>query len=172
MTTLDNDDSLLLRCWRQQFCSSCLNTQSCNWCPFTQSCTPNTYSIPLLAPVYDENICPHWAERWEVRTRPLGCQVSTITALSVIISVLSTLTVMGLIWLIIITAKQLKRGMSSQDWGGNGEDQTWLSYAWGSRLWDPREWGSTSTTARNSHRRSTSSEQDPLLGTPTTRSSL
>ncbi|KAK4160915.1 hypothetical protein QBC43DRAFT_108055 [Cladorrhinum sp. PSN259] len=165
------DDSLLLRCWRQQSCSSCLDTKSCNWCPFTQSCTPNTYAIPLLAPAYDENICPHWAERWEVRTRPLGCQVSTITALSVISSVLSTLMVMGLIWLIFLTTKRLKRRISSQDWGANGEDQTWLNYARGWRIWDPREWGSTSTATGNQHLGRTSSEQDPLLSTPTTRNS-
>ena len=31
----EEDDSLiLLRCWRQQSCSSCLDTSSCNWCPF------------------------------------------------------------------------------------------------------------------------------------------
>jgi hypothetical protein len=57
----------------------------------TQTCVPNNYAVPPLAPAYDEDICPHWAERWDIRTRPLGCQVSTITSLTGIISVLSTL---------------------------------------------------------------------------------
>lgn len=126
----------------------------------TQSCTPNTYAIPLLAPAYDENICPHWAERWEVRTRPLGCQVSTITALSVIIAVLSTLTVVFLIWLILVTTRRLKRRMMSSSTSRGDGEQTWLAYTRSWRIWNPRAWGSTSRTIRNP---STISEQDPLL---------
>lgn len=62
---------------------------------------PNNYAIPPLAPAYDEDICPHWAERWDIRTRPLGCQVSTITSLTCIISVLSTLAFLSLSYLAI-----------------------------------------------------------------------
>ncbi|KAK4461256.1 hypothetical protein QBC42DRAFT_94915 [Cladorrhinum samala] len=165
----DDDSLILLRCWRQQSCSSCLDTSSCNWCPFTQSCTPNTYAIPLLAPAYDENICPYWAERWEVRTRPLGCQVSTITALSVIIAVLSTLAVAFLIWLILVSTRRLKRRITSGSTSWEDGEQTWLAYARSWRTWNPREWGSTSRTMRNHP--STISEQDPLLQASATRNS-
>lgn len=61
------------------------------------SCVPNNYTVQALAPAYDENICPHWAERWEIRTRPLGCQVSTITSLTSVISIASTLVVLLII---------------------------------------------------------------------------
>ena len=67
----------------------------------TQTCVPNPYAIQALAPAYDADICPHWAERWDIRTRPLGCQVSTITSLTCIISVLSTLAFLLLSWLAI-----------------------------------------------------------------------
>ncbi|KAH6961499.1 hypothetical protein DER45DRAFT_201787 [Fusarium avenaceum] len=80
-----------LRCWKRQTCKGCLATSQCSWCPFTWSCVPNTQKIPLLAPAYDENVCPHWAERWELRTRPLGCQVSSITSLTAIVTIISTL---------------------------------------------------------------------------------
>ncbi|KLU85307.1 hypothetical protein MAPG_04335, partial [Magnaporthiopsis poae ATCC 64411] len=94
------DDKQFLRCWRHQDCQPCLVEDGCSWCPFASSwtCTPNAYSIPLLAPAYNENICPHWAERWEIRTRPLGCQVSTITALTGAVSIASTLTIVALVF--------------------------------------------------------------------------
>src|SRR6478735_6203723 len=62
----------------------------------TWSCVPNTSNIPLLAPAYNENVCPHWAERWELRTRPLGCQVSSITSLTAIVTIISTLVFVSL----------------------------------------------------------------------------
>ncbi|EJT76443.1 hypothetical protein GGTG_06362 [Gaeumannomyces tritici R3-111a-1] len=98
------DDKQFLRCWRHQDCGACLVEDGCSWCPFSWTCTSNTYSIPLLAPAYDDKICPHWAERWEIRTRPLGCQVSTITTLTGAVSIASTLIIVGIIffafWLI------------------------------------------------------------------------
>ncbi|KAL2165460.1 hypothetical protein VTH06DRAFT_758 [Thermothelomyces fergusii] len=84
-----------LRCWRRQLCPSCLDQPGCSWCPF--ACVPNTAAIPLLAPASDAQICPHRSERWELRTRPLGCRVSAITALSVLAAVASTLALVGLV---------------------------------------------------------------------------
>ncbi|KAK3942176.1 hypothetical protein QBC46DRAFT_406639 [Diplogelasinospora grovesii] len=81
------DDKHLLRCWKQQNCGDCLGEYDRSWCPF------------LLAPAYDDDVCPHWAERWEIRTHPFGCQVSTITSLTGIISILSTLVFVLLVWL-------------------------------------------------------------------------
>lgn len=73
------------------------------------SCVPNNHTIQALAPAYDENVCPHWAERWEIRTRPLGCQVSTITSLTSIISIASTLVVLSVILLIAWAFARLRR---------------------------------------------------------------
>ncbi|ORY66262.1 uncharacterized protein BCR38DRAFT_313518, partial [Pseudomassariella vexata] len=83
-------------CWKQQNCYSCLDQSACSWCPFSWTCVPNSNRIPLLAPAEDKNVCPHWAERWEIRTRPLGCQVSTITTLTALVSIFSTLFVVVL----------------------------------------------------------------------------
>jgi hypothetical protein len=69
---------------------------------------PNTARVPILAPAGDENICPHWAERWEVRARPLGCHVSTITALTALGTVACTLVFVLHIWLLIIGVRRLR----------------------------------------------------------------
>ncbi|KAF8866614.1 hypothetical protein BDZ45DRAFT_278036 [Acephala macrosclerotiorum] len=63
----------------------------------SQTCIPNPYSPPLFAPFHNPDICPLWYERWELRTKPLGCYVSTITFLSVIVTVISTLLIVGIL---------------------------------------------------------------------------
>lgn len=101
-------DDMLRICWSKQDCSSCLNTAwmkaddgggsvGCSWCPGSQTCIPNPYSPPLFAPFHNPDICPLWYERWELRTKPLGCYVSTITFLSVIVTVISTLLIVGIL---------------------------------------------------------------------------
>lgn len=70
---------------------------------------PNTYAVPALAPAFDEDVCPHWAERWELRTRPLGCQVSTITSLTSLVSVASTLLLVLLIVVLVRSIRWLRR---------------------------------------------------------------
>ncbi|KOS22019.1 hypothetical protein ESCO_002341 [Escovopsis weberi] len=96
--SLANDAAALFDwCWTQQSCGGCLSREKCSWCPYTWTCVPNEYDIPLLAPAYNDKVCPHWAERWELRTRPLGCQVSTITALTAAGAVSATLLAMLLI---------------------------------------------------------------------------
>lgn len=102
-------DKHFLRCWARQSCGACLDQARCSWCPFTQSCVPNNYTIPALAPAYNEDICPHWAERWEIRTRPLGCQVSTITSLTSIVSIVATLLVVLLVFWVTRGIKRLNR---------------------------------------------------------------
>ncbi|KAH7133541.1 hypothetical protein EDB81DRAFT_105001 [Dactylonectria macrodidyma] len=99
----------LLRCWTKQNCDGCLNTARCSWCPYTSSCVPNSYAIPALAPAYDDKICPHWSEKWEIRTRPLGCHVSTITTLTTIVTIASTLTLVGLLFGLVFSIRRLRR---------------------------------------------------------------
>ncbi|KAL1879936.1 hypothetical protein VTK73DRAFT_6632 [Phialemonium thermophilum] len=103
------DEPEFLLCWKQQNCGSCLKRSRCSWCPFTQSCVFNKYGIQPLAPAYDENICPHWAERWEIRTHPLGCQVSTITSLTSLVSVASTLAVLLIIVLLVVGVRRCRK---------------------------------------------------------------
>lgn len=60
---------------------------------------PNKYPIPLLAPAYQPDICPHPDERWELRTKPFGCRASSFTSFAVAIAVLSSLVAVLLLWL-------------------------------------------------------------------------
>lgn len=68
--------------------------------------------MQLLAPAYDEQICPHWAERWELRSQPLGCQVSTITTISTSVAILSTLAVILVVNIIVLCCRCMVRGMA------------------------------------------------------------
>jgi len=112
---------------------------------------PNNYTIPALAPAYNEDICPHWAERWEIRTRPLGCQVSTITSLTSIVSIVATLFVVLLVFWVTRGIKRLNRFRRE-----NPEWWRARKAAWGRRL--PR-WVFRSRDGGRDAR-----EEEPLLG--------
>ncbi|KAJ6445666.1 plexin repeat domain-containing protein [Purpureocillium lavendulum] len=49
--------------------------------------------VPLLAPAYQADMCPHPAERWELRSRPFGCSVSSTTSLTAVVSIAATVAV-------------------------------------------------------------------------------
>ncbi|KAL0938760.1 uncharacterized protein CTRU02_205370 [Colletotrichum truncatum] len=142
-TVQDTSEEHFFRCWRHQDCKVCLAENQCSWCPMTSACVPNPYTIPLLAPAWNEDICPHWAERWELRTRPLGCQVSTITSLTSIISIVSTLIVVLLVFLLVIAIRWGRRRSQREP----GWWRVWR-YDWMQVLWPTRH----------------IAEQDPLLG--------
>ncbi|KAF4841731.1 hypothetical protein CGCSCA4_v009261 [Colletotrichum siamense] len=142
-TAKETTDEHFFRCWQRQDCKGCLAEDRCSWCPMTSACVPNPYAIPLLAPAWNEDVCPHWAERWELRTRPLGCQVSTITSLTSIISIVSTLVVVLLVTLLFVTIRWARRrSVKEPGW-------------W--RVWQ-YDWRHIVT------RRDNIGEQDPLLG--------
>ncbi|QGA15370.1 hypothetical protein EYB26_003027 [Talaromyces marneffei] len=88
----DDDPVKLFRCWIRQSCDDCISMRDdldCSWCPFSSTCVPNpTDKYPLLAPIDYPDICPLGAkERWELRARGLGCNVSTRNFLSVVVAV-------------------------------------------------------------------------------------
>jgi len=117
---------------------------------------PNIYAIPPLAPAYDEDICPHWAERWDIRTRPLGCQVSTITSLTCIISVLSTLVFLLLSFLAIRGAQRVRTFHKRHpDWW-----RVWV-YEWPAWMM-PSNW---KLSIWNKDREWDWRQRQPLLGT-------
>ncbi|PFH58773.1 hypothetical protein XA68_13215 [Ophiocordyceps unilateralis] len=115
----------LARCWSHQDCSGCLDDAECSWCPFTWACVPNACPIPLLAPAYDAQICPHPAERWELRTQPFGCRVSTTTSLTAVATVLAT-GIVALVTLLNIVAlrRWRRRALHKPDWR-DGPDYCW-----------------------------------------------
>ncbi|KAK2040561.1 hypothetical protein LZ31DRAFT_474325 [Colletotrichum somersetense] len=146
-TARKSSDAHLFRCWQHQDCRVCLAEYQCSWCPMTSACVPNSYAIPLLAPAYEENICPYWAERWEIRTRPLGCQVSTITSLTSIISIISTLMIISLGISLAFGARWCRqRSQQDPDW-------------W--RIWK-YDWRRLFIWRRDQETQD--GEQDPLLG--------
>ncbi|KAI0446694.1 hypothetical protein F4803DRAFT_448472 [Xylaria telfairii] len=102
------DDAHLRRCWAIQDCKGCLRQPDCSWCPYSWTCVPNSHRVQLLAPAWEgDYTCPHWAERWEIRTRPLGCHVSTITTLTSLVTIACTLLFVLLVWLAGVAARRL-----------------------------------------------------------------
>ncbi|KAK0632135.1 hypothetical protein B0T14DRAFT_22122 [Immersiella caudata] len=117
-TTLDKPDDPFFRCWAHNQCGWCLDEIGCSWCPFTQSCVPNPYALQLLAPAWDEHICPDSKnEKWEIRTRPLGCRVSTVTTLSVFVTVFATLWAVILVWLVVVGVRWVRSYHTKQEAG-------------------------------------------------------
>ncbi|KAI4867529.1 hypothetical protein F4820DRAFT_413373 [Hypoxylon rubiginosum] len=153
------DDAHLLRCWRIQDCKGCLAQVDCSWCPFSWTCVPNSNRVPFLAPAWDENVCPHWAERWEIRTRPLGCQVSTITTLTSLVTIASTLVFVLLVTLAVFGIRRLNAYTK--------KNPTWWkiwTYRWTG--W-PSKWQGWIRTRAGSQNgpngQEPSNEQEPLL---------
>lgn len=160
-----------MRCWSHQTCGRCLVISDCSWCPFvsrssdwsssqlvvpssnmpffrkqTWSCVPNSHRTPFLAPFYDDKICPAKQERWELRTKPLGCDCSTATTVSVIVSVVGTLLVIAFAFLTMLVALRIKRRAAENGgWMSTGGDSFWRS-------------GSSSVVSGRPER-----EQEPLL---------
>jgi len=119
---MDSDNRLTL-CWRNQDCRTCLESPAqCGWCPYTSACVP---ANSLLDPVWNEDICPHWAERWELRTKTLGCYCSTITLFTALITILCT--IVGLVILYGL----------------------WRVMCWTNRIWGTGSWGGTELRVEN-----------------------
>ncbi|KAH8814377.1 hypothetical protein F5882DRAFT_69302 [Hyaloscypha sp. PMI_1271] len=128
-------DDLLPICWHINDCWPCLREKSapCSWCPSSMTCIPNLSTLQILAPIANADICPLWSERWEVRTRGLGCHVSTITLLTCVVSVVSTFLVMGLMALAFRVGKWV-----GEKWKGK-EEGWWKFWRW--ETWGWRRWG-------------------------------
>jgi hypothetical protein len=97
------------------------------------TCIPNLSKIHILAPITNADICPLWSERWEVRTRGLGCHVSTITLLTCVVSVVSTFLVMGL----VVLGFRIGRWVGKK-WKGR-QQEWWKVYRW--EAWRFWQWG-------------------------------
>lgn len=109
----ESSDDLLYKCWGHQDCWDCLSIGPCSWCPVSSTCVPNVTPMQILAPILNSDICPLWSERWELRARPFGCHVSTITFLTFLGSIYGTLLAMGLVILIM---KCMGNGESNRGW--------------------------------------------------------
>lgn len=72
-----------------QHCSDCLTSQSSTCLPLPDDGLSRAF--PLLSPIRYKGICAFGSERFELRTAGLGCQVSTITFLTSVVTILGTL---------------------------------------------------------------------------------
>lgn len=61
----------------------------------------------LIDPVFKADICPSSQDRFELRTRTLGCGCSTTTLLSVIVTVVSTLVALLILYAILVCTRNL-----------------------------------------------------------------
>ncbi|OJJ35414.1 hypothetical protein ASPWEDRAFT_111299 [Aspergillus wentii DTO 134E9] len=93
----ENNDPLFYVCWRRQSCQGCLAGDApCSWCAISSTCVPNQHHLPIFSPFHSSSICPLPTEQWEIRALPFGCNVSTITLLTAIVSILGTLAAIGI----------------------------------------------------------------------------
>jgi hypothetical protein len=103
-------------CWRVQDCHSCTHSShGCGWCPFSQTCVP---TANLLKPVTDAHVCPLDSERFELRTKALGCGCSTTTLLSVIVTVFATMVALALLYGIVAALIRFNQTFGTGTWNG------------------------------------------------------
>ncbi|KAF2245840.1 hypothetical protein BU26DRAFT_399180, partial [Trematosphaeria pertusa] len=92
-----DDRKRLELCWGYTDCGDCHRSKGfCGWCAISSTCLPLpldplSRAFPLLSPMRYKFICAMGPERFELRTSGLGCQVSTITFLTSIVTIFCTL---------------------------------------------------------------------------------
>ena len=111
-----SDESRLAACWRHQECSSCLDSKhGCGWCPYSSTCIPVS---SLLEPISKANTCPLSNERFELRTKALGCGCSTTTLLSIIVAVFATVAAVLVLYRIGLVLWRLNETFGTDSWRG------------------------------------------------------
>lgn len=82
----------------------------------TWACVPNTCRVPLMAPAYEKTVCPHTTERWELRTQPFGCQVSSLTALTGIVAIIATLVTIFVLSVLTWASIRARQRLQACSW--------------------------------------------------------
>lgn len=101
----------------------------------SSTCVPNPNTFPILAPINSSTICPLGdKERWELRATPFGCDVSTITFLTAVVTIISTLLVVGLVFMAVWAWKRV------MGWYQEGKFAEWRDGVFGTRS----SWGGDS----------------------------
>ena len=68
--------------------------------------------------MWDANVCPLRSERFELRTKALGCGCSTTTLLSILTTVFATILALVLLYGLATVIKYLNRAFGSGNWNG------------------------------------------------------
>lgn len=72
----------------------------------------------LLQPIVKHDICPVSSERFELRTRALGCGCSTTTLLSILVTIPATLVAAALLYLAYRLVLKLNTAYGTGTYGG------------------------------------------------------
>lgn len=97
-------------------------------------------TFPLLSPTRHKFICAMGPERFELRTSGLGCQVSTITFLTSIVTIFCTLFGVLVLYGLVKVIKWIAFASGARKGGwtvfGDGSEEVWArkSESWG-RWW-------------------------------------
>ena len=103
-------------CWSIQNCHSCTHSKhGCGWCPYSSTCVPTSN---LLKPISDADVCPLREERWELRTKALGCGCSTTTLLSILVTIFATIAGLVLFYGLALALVQLNKIFGPGSFGG------------------------------------------------------
>ena len=106
----------LSACWAIQECQKCTHSRhGCGWCPFSGTCVPTS---TLLKPLSHPNTCPLAAERFELRTKALGCGCSTTTLLSVVVTVFATIIALAVLYVLGLGVASVSRKALLGSWSG------------------------------------------------------
>lgn len=154
-------------CWGHLTCDRCLNdANGCGWCPSSWACVPATN---LLDPIRNEDICPLWNDRFELRTRTLGCGCSTTTLLSIVVTIFATIAALMVLSILLGGIRRLNRTFGSGTWqgveievkdGGQRIERDWWRNSWLSRL----RWSLSGGSLSNRSEQEQVTERSRLLG--------
>jgi len=96
----------------------------------------------LFDPIGNSEICPLGLERWELRTKALGCGCSTTTLLAILITIVCTIVGLFVLYGVWIVLKWVNRIWGPGSYGGwyleiddNGSktEGVWIRRRW----WQP-----------------------------------
>ncbi|KAF1833965.1 hypothetical protein BDW02DRAFT_499367 [Decorospora gaudefroyi] len=145
---LDNpkeDWERLRKCWGFDDCGDCQRADGhCGWCAISSTCLPLpidplSRAFPLLTPIRYKSICALRSERFELRTSGLGCQVSTITFLTSIVTIFCTLFGVLVLYSLAKCVKWAGRGIRGSKGGyvirEGGSGEVWVRSSEGWTKW-------------------------------------
>ena len=96
-------------------------------------------AFPLLTPIRYDSICALRSERFELRTSGLGCQVSTITFLTSIVTIFSTLLGVLVLYGLVKCIKLAGLGTRGSRGGyvifEDGSEDIWVRKSEGWGMW-------------------------------------
>jgi hypothetical protein len=101
---------------------------------------PNPARLPIFSPIRSSHLCPLGdKERWELRAAPFGCNVSTLTVLSVLVALVSSLVLIGLVCLVVWVVQRLRSRWKDTQYerldDGQGSEPPWGFLDWGLLAW-------------------------------------